>query len=189
MALALWASKTSVTPLNMLTKTKSIVRAGLSVFHILICRPSAIPRLPPSPRRLQHSPNILSQLRHRPLHLPRQHIPKVRKGILLPCQHLVASSHSLDEFSRVDVRVAPVLDVADEFWGNLGERFGGGDVVKFFEGGREGAEFGLEDVAGGPAHCVVRGDLDHDLVEILDDVFELAYKLLVSISGTGCDVW
>lgn len=102
---------------------------------------------------------------------------------------MVVFFYSFDEFLCVDVWVVFVFDVVDEFWGNFGERFGGGDVVKFFEGGREGVEFGLEDVVGGLVYCVVCGDLDYDLVEILDDVFEFVYKLLVSISGIGCDVW
>ena len=66
------------------------------------------------------------------------------------------------------------------FWRERCSCFLVGELVWF---GREcgrgvrGAHIALEDVSCGTAGEVVGGDLDHDLVEILDNIFKLACGL------------
>lgn len=69
--------------------------------------------------------HIVAQLRHSSSHILGQNIAESPKGVELSAHELVAATHELDEFSRVNVWVAAVLDVFKEFWWN------GGEVVRW----------------------------------------------------------
>lgn len=99
-----------------------------------------------APRRLQHLCHILAQLRHGRGHLLGEHVAKGRKGALLAAHELVPAAHELDELARVNVRVAAVFDVLEQFGGHGGEevRRGGGNVDVLERGGeRFAVEFFL----------------------------------------------
>lgn len=117
--------------------------------------------------------------------------------MLLAAHELVAAAHELDELARVDVGVAPVVDVLHELRGHLGQGARGGGAVDRLQGARERRELAGEGVAGrgaggglrggggdGGRRRVVGGHLHHDAVQGLDRVFELACGR-VAVSGCG----
>lgn len=131
----------------------------------------------------------------------------------LAAHELVLPADELDELARVDVRVAAALDVLDQLDGErrqvLARRRVRRHPVDGLQGRRELAQLAGEHVArgrgvagaegravavrAGAGACgwggvgVVVGDLDHDLVEDLDHVLELAWRggsaMCLGISG------
>ena len=98
-----------------------------------------MPRLPSPPDsdlsrwatgRSHHAGHVLAQLRHGARDLGREHIAEGGEGALLSAHELVAAADELDELARVDVWIATVLNVLDQFWGYVWEDrllgFGGG---------------------------------------------------------------
>jgi len=105
--------------------------------HILYpVRNSLINNLLPPTRLLKNMSNIRPQLRHPLRHLPRQHIPKTIKRAHLPLHRLITLPCHLYELSCVDIWIAAVIDVVDEFLGDGGEGAG--------RRGLNGAEVGGE---------------------------------------------
>lgn len=111
----------------------------------------------------------------------------------LAAHKLIAAADELDEFTCVNIWVTAVLHVFEQLGRHRGELVGrrSGCVERLNGLGEGFAVVGglaeVEDVSGrfwcvhavgenvsaGAAHGVVCRDLDHDLVEVLDDVLEL----------------
>lgn len=93
----------------------------------------------PTAGSFAHRRNILPQLGHGHRHLLGQDVAERRERAQLPAHELVAATDELDEFARVNVWVAAVVDVLEEFRGDGGEGVGGGGgCVEGLEGGGEG---------------------------------------------------
>jgi hypothetical protein len=90
--------------------------------HITISLPTSTrtPRSHPinplhtAPRTHNHPLNLPPQLRHPLERRLRKHVPEIGKSMLLSPSQLVHAPDQLDELARVDIRIAPVLDVVDE---------------------------------------------------------------------------
>jgi hypothetical protein len=89
--------------------------------------------IPPPRRRtssgLNYLDHIVTQLRHSGGDVLSKDITECPKSVELSAHELVTVTDELNELSRVDVRIAAVLDVLEEFWRHGGEvvgRSGGG---------------------------------------------------------------
>lgn len=146
---------------------------------------------------------VLPKLGHGLVHLAGEDVAEAAKGLLLAAHGLVLAAHKLDELARVDVRVPALFDVLHELRRDVGERLvrrgGRRRRVHGLQRGLEGAQLRRQHVARGPLGAAaghrgrgrgrgVRGvvgagpsvgfvgrDLDEDLVERLDRLFELDY--------------
>lgn len=99
--------------------------------------------IPPPRRRtsrgLNHLDHIVAQLRHSGGDVLGKDVAEGPKSVELSAHELVAVTDEFNELSRVDVRIAAVLDVLEELWRHGGEvvgRSGGG--VQRTERVREG---------------------------------------------------
>lgn len=62
--------------------------------------------------------DVVAQFGQGDLHLVGEDVAEVGEGARLAAGELVHAAHQLDELARVDVRVAPVLDVRDQRLGD-----------------------------------------------------------------------
>lgn len=88
---------------------------------------------------LEHARHVVAQLGHGRGHLLGQDVAEGGEGVDLAAHELVAAADELDELARVNIRVAAVFDVLEEFRGDGGEEvWRGGGGVDALEGGGEG---------------------------------------------------
>lgn len=85
-------------------------------------------------RGFEHAGHVVAQLGHGRGHLLGEDVAKGSEGVDLAAHELVAAADELDELAGVNVRVAAVFDVLEEFGGD------GGEVVWRGGGGVDGLE-------------------------------------------------
>lgn len=82
------------------------------------CRSTSLQSIRYPARILGHPHQLISNVRHCGVRLGDQDVPELSECLRFAAQPLVVLLHELDKFARVDVRIAPAVDVLDHFGRN-----------------------------------------------------------------------